>query len=61
MQAGLIDEFQILINPVAIGQGTSLFSGLPDKFAMILVETRRFPAGTVLLTYIPANPPDRSS
>jgi len=51
MQAGLIDEFQILLNPVVIGQGTSLFAGLKEKARLELVDTRRFKSGAVLLTY----------
>jgi len=53
MQAGLIDEFQIVVNPVAFGQGTSLFKGLPGKAKLDLKETRRFKSGAVLLTYQP--------
>jgi dihydrofolate reductase len=53
MQEGLIDEFQILVNPVAFGEGTSLFKGLPKKAAFTLTETRKFKSGVVLLTYEP--------
>lgn len=31
--AGLIDVFQIMIDPVAIGSGTTLFTGLKRKLA----------------------------
>src|SRR5437870_1441699 len=51
MQEGLIDEFQIVVNPVALGQGTSLFKGLSQRAELALVETRRFKSGTILLTY----------
>lgn len=53
MQAGLIDEFQIMVNPVVLGAGTSLFEGLPQKAELILRETRSFKSGAVLLTYTP--------
>jgi dihydrofolate reductase len=53
MQAGLIDEFQIVVNPVAFGDGTSLFKGLPKKAELTLTETRRFKSGAILLTYQP--------
>ena len=51
MREGLIDEFQILVNPVAIGEGTSLLAGLPKRADLTLTETRKFDSGTILLTY----------
>lgn len=51
MQEGLIDEFQIMVNPVVFGAGTSLFKSLPEKADLTLTETRQFNSGTVLLTY----------
>ena len=53
MQEGLIDEFQIIVNPVAFGEGTPLFKGLPKKAELKLMETRKFKSGAVLLTYEP--------
>ena len=53
MQAGLIDEFQIVVNPVVFGEGTPLFAGLPKTVEFALIETRRFKSGSVLLTYHP--------
>jgi dihydrofolate reductase len=53
MQAGLVDEFQILVNPVVIGEGTSLFRGLPGKASLKLKQTRPFKSGKVLLIYEP--------
>lgn len=54
MQEGLIDEFQIVVNPVVFGAGTPLFAGLQKKADFVLTETRRFQSGAVLLTYHPA-------
>ncbi len=53
MQQGLIDEFQIVVNPVVFGDGTSLFKGLPKKAELTLAQTHRFKSGAVLLTYHP--------
>ena len=53
MQAGLIDEFQVLLNPVVLGAGTSLFAGLPEKAALRLKSSHTFESGKVLLTYEP--------
>lgn len=51
--AGLIDEYQIMIDPVAIGKGTTLFSGLKNKLDLKLTETKIFKSGVVLLCYKP--------
>ena len=52
--AGLIDEYQILLNPVALGEGRSMFEGLSKKLPMKLISSRVFKNGNVLLTYAPA-------
>jgi dihydrofolate reductase len=53
MQERLVDEFQIMVNPVAIGKGTSLFTGLAKQLSLKLADTRNFKSGAVLLTYRP--------
>lgn len=51
--AGLIDEYQIMIDPVAIGKGSTLFNGLKNKLDLKLTETKIFKSGVVLLCYKP--------
>jgi dihydrofolate reductase len=53
IQAGLLDEIQIMLNPVVFGEGTSLFKGLPEKANLTLTGTHQFKSGAVLLTYEP--------
>ncbi len=53
-QAGLIDEYNILVNPVVIGRGKTMFEGVKDRISLKLVKTRTFGNGTVLLAYQPA-------
>jgi dihydrofolate reductase len=52
-QKGLIDEFQIMVDPIALGKGTSLFKGLKKRVNLELVSTHAFKNGNVLLTYKP--------
>lgn len=52
--AGLVDEYQFMINPVAIGGGKSVFQGLQEQLDLALVATRVFDTGSILLTYRPA-------
>lgn len=52
-QAGLVDEYQLLLVPVALGRGRTLFEGV-RRLRFSLVSTRRFSNGNLLLTYRPA-------
>lgn len=47
----LIDEYALIVHPVAIGRGLSLFSELKDELRLKLVEARAFPAGATLMRY----------
>ncbi len=51
---GLIDECRIIVNPVVLGSGKTLFEGITAHLALKLADTRRFESGNVMLTYIPA-------
>jgi dihydrofolate reductase len=52
-QAGLIDEFQIVVNPIVLGGGKTLFEGVKEKIALKLIKTRAFGNGNVVLCYEP--------
>lgn len=52
-QQGLIDDFQIMVDPVALGAGTSLFKGIKPRLNLKLTATRSFKSGVVLLSYRP--------
>jgi dihydrofolate reductase len=52
-QEGLIDEYQLVMNPVILGGGRSLFSPLPKSVELHLLEAKPFKNGTVLLRYRP--------
>jgi len=53
MEAGLVDGFRIMVNPVAIGMGTPLFVGLKKHTNFKLDSVRKFKSGNVLLYYRP--------
>src|SRR5262249_14611573 len=50
-QAGLVDEYQLLLNPVILGKGRTMFGGVEGKPPLKLTETRTFGNGNVLLCY----------
>lgn len=57
-QEGLIDSYQIVLVPVALGRGRTMFEGLRDPVKLRLVSTRSFRNGNVLLEYGPGRMKD---
>jgi dihydrofolate reductase len=51
--AGLIDEYQIAVTPVALGGGKTMFEGLEKRLKLKLTKHRVFGNGSVLLHYEP--------
>lgn len=48
---GLVDQFVLLVCPVALGAGLSVFSGLVAPKPLTLTTSRSFPGGAVAQTY----------
>ncbi|HTN21637.1 MAG TPA: dihydrofolate reductase family protein [Pelobium sp.] len=55
IKEGLIDEYYLLVNPVAIGNGMPIFKSLDRRQEFSAVESRLFPGGKTLLIYKPKN------
>jgi dihydrofolate reductase len=51
MKLGLIDEWQLFVNPVLLGGGTPYFPSLEDRTNLELVETKTFGSRVVHLRY----------
>lgn len=51
--AGLVDTFQVMIDPVALGAGTPFLQGIGYPLDLQLTSHRIFSSGVVLLTYAP--------
>ncbi len=49
----LIDEYQIMVDPVVLGDGTPIMKGIKHKLDLKLAKTRTFKSGIVLLCYKP--------
>ncbi len=53
IQYGLLDEVRVMVNPVILGRGKTLFKGINDRLRLQLLRTRVFHSGNVLLYYEP--------
>jgi dihydrofolate reductase len=51
IRAGLIDEFHLLVNPVALGKGLPVFNTIDSKQNLELVKSKSYKCGIVLLHY----------
>lgn len=51
IEAGLVDEYQLLLVPVVVGGGKRAFPDLDGPVNLDLLEERRFGNGTVYLRY----------
>ncbi len=52
---GLIDEYHLFVNPVAIGSGMAIFTSLQDPLKLKLVRAMPTDCGILVLCYVPAD------
>jgi dihydrofolate reductase len=50
----VIDEYQMILDPVVLGKGRSMFEGIKEPLNLKLTKTRTFANGKVYLCYEPA-------
>ncbi|RPJ38758.1 MAG: dihydrofolate reductase [Chloroflexi bacterium] len=51
IQAGLVDEYHIFVQPILLGAGRPLYPALTESLRLKLVETHPFHSGIVYLRY----------
>jgi dihydrofolate reductase len=54
-ERGLVDEFEVYLNPLVWGQGNEHVLGDRGTVRLKLGDVKRFNSGVVLLTYLPAS------
>jgi len=52
--ARLIDEYQIVVNPIVLGRGRSIFAEVKERRSLTLQRSRSFANGNVVLWYRPS-------
>jgi dihydrofolate reductase len=57
LENGLVDEMNLFIVPVIVGQGTRLFPDSGPDTALELVDSRAFPKGITIQVYRPTGHP----
>ena len=52
-QARLVDAYQVVVVPIVLGKGRTMFEGVKDKIDLKRTNTRNFKNGNVVLSYEP--------
>jgi dihydrofolate reductase len=51
--ANLVDEFRLVVHPIVLGRGLSIFAGLENPVYLKLMDLKQFDTGVVVKTYRP--------
>ena len=51
---GLVDQYDLLVHPIALGKGLSIFSDLATPRPLKLISSKAFPGGQVAQIYRPS-------
>jgi len=53
LEQGLMDELHIILTPILLGGGKTVFDGIKKRYALKLLSTKKFKSGNVVLIYEP--------
>jgi dihydrofolate reductase len=52
IEAGLVDEYRLIINPVIVGEGKSFFRDQHSKQLLQLISTKNLSSGVIIAKYL---------
>ena len=55
IKEGLIDEYQLIINPTALGNGMTIFNSFDSVLKFTPTQAKLYPGGKIVLSYKPKN------
>jgi dihydrofolate reductase len=61
LENDLVDEINLLVVPVVVGQGTRLFPDAGPDITLDLVDSRAFPKGMTIQVYRPTGRPPHAT
>ena len=50
-EADLVDAYQIVVNPLVLGSGRTMFEGVTRRISLALEKSRAFKNGKIVLWY----------
>lgn len=54
LELGLMDEIRVILTPIVLGQGRTVFAGITKRYPLKLLSTRTFKSGSVVMIYEPS-------
>lgn len=55
LEQGLMDELRIILTPILLGEGKTVFDGIKKRYPLRLLSTKQFKSGNVVVIYEPTN------
>jgi dihydrofolate reductase len=53
LERGLMDELHIILTPILLGGGKTVFDGIKKRYPLRLLSTKKFKSGNVVVAYEP--------
>jgi dihydrofolate reductase len=53
LEQGLLDELHVILTPILLGGGKTVFDGIKKRYMLRLLSTQKFKSGNVALIYEP--------
>lgn len=51
LESALVDEYRVIVNPILLGKGNPLFTGITERIRLKLLASKVLASGVVILSY----------